>query len=128
MKTCLMLFLLACFVTYSESALSCFSCTDADTNLKCNLHVPDVCASGQVCRTSTSSVGGSYKINKGCADKTQCDIQSVFGSVNVVVASTSVKCCDNFMCNINGSTTARMNLLLLVLSALVLLVVGNITK
>ncbi|XP_028673908.2 lymphocyte antigen 6E-like isoform X1 [Erpetoichthys calabaricus] len=128
MKTCLMLFLLACFVNYSESALSCFSCTDADTNLNCNLRLPEVCASGQVCRTSTSSLGGSYKISKGCADKTQCDIQSVFGSVNIGVASTSVKCCDYLLCNINGSTTARLNLLLLGVSALVLLVVGNITK
>ncbi|XP_039593222.1 lymphocyte antigen 6E-like [Polypterus senegalus] len=127
MKTCLTLFLLACFVAYSEP-LSCFSCKDAETNLNCNFNLPDTCAANQVCVTATYSLGGSHKINKGCVNKNECDAVSAFGNINIGVASTSVKCCDSFLCNINGSTTARLNLLLLGVSALVLLIVGNITK
>ncbi|XP_039593468.1 lymphocyte antigen 6E-like [Polypterus senegalus] len=127
MKTYLTLFLLACFITYSEP-LSCFSCKDADTNLRCNFNLPETCSANQVCVTSTSTLGGSFKITKGCIDQDSCDVASIFGNIDVGVASTSVKCCDYFLCNINGSTTARLNLLLLGVSALVLLVVGNITK
>ncbi|XP_028673909.2 lymphocyte antigen 6E-like isoform X2 [Erpetoichthys calabaricus] len=127
MKTCLTLFLLACFVAYSEP-LSCFSCSNADTNFNCDFNLPQSCAENQVCFTATYTLGGSYKINKGCVNQNECDAASVFGNIDIGVASTSVKCCDYLLCNINGSTTARLNLLLLGVSALVLLVVGNITK
>uniref|UniRef100_A0A8C4STL3 UPAR/Ly6 domain-containing protein n=1 Tax=Erpetoichthys calabaricus TaxID=27687 RepID=A0A8C4STL3_ERPCA len=62
--------------------------------------------------------GGSYKINKGCVNQNECDAASVFGNIDIGVASTSVKCCDYLLCNINGSTTARLNLLLLGVSYL----------
>uniref|UniRef100_A0A8C4SSB6 UPAR/Ly6 domain-containing protein n=1 Tax=Erpetoichthys calabaricus TaxID=27687 RepID=A0A8C4SSB6_ERPCA len=74
-----------------------------------------------------SWVCGSTTINKGCLNGATCTAGSVLGNINIGVASTSMQCCSTDFCNFNGSTTARVNLVLLGISILVIYFVGKTT-
>ncbi|XP_039592996.1 lymphocyte antigen 6E-like isoform X2 [Polypterus senegalus] len=124
MKAALILLSLMGFTTCS--ALQCFQCSNAASNFDCMLKGFTSCSSG-MCYTSVASAGGSTTINKGCLSGTSCTAGSILGNINIGVASTSMRCCSTELCNFNGSTTARVNLVLLGISILVIYFVGKTT-
>ncbi|XP_028673641.1 lymphocyte antigen 6E-like isoform X1 [Erpetoichthys calabaricus] len=125
MKAALILLSLMGFTSCSE-ALQCFQCSNAASNFDCILKGFASCSSG-MCYTSVASAGGSTTINKGCLNGATCTAGSVLGNINIGVASTSMQCCSTDFCNFNGSTTARVNLVLLGISILVIYFVGKTT-
>ncbi|XP_041097475.1 prostate stem cell antigen-like [Polyodon spathula] len=122
MKTALALLLLAFISSCAVEALSCYTCTDSTSNEACNNKTAQNCSStDDTCMTTIVTMLKVHNITKLCTTKSAC---------NSAANSTSerkVTCCNTNLCNVNGSTTARLNVLLLGASAALLLLVSKIT-
>ncbi|KAK6491289.1 prostate stem cell antigen-like [Huso huso] len=124
MKTSLALLLLA-FIG-SRAALLCYQCTAALSNDACNTNTQN-CATEDTCMTTVITVLGINTITKECATNSACNA-AVASDVSVgALGGNKVTCCSMDLCNVNGSTTARLNVLLLGASAALLFLVSRIT-
>ncbi|XP_041105159.1 prostate stem cell antigen-like [Polyodon spathula] len=132
MKTVLALLLFGCFTTCTVEALKCYYCAASFNNSDCN-KVSIACSIGDSCMTAVSATRGNPIIMKMCHVKAACSAAASSGSLSVEgsVISATVMCCNTDLCNTrelyDGSTTARLNVLLLGASAALLFLVSKIT-
>ncbi|MGH0176686.1 UNVERIFIED_CONTAM: hypothetical protein FKN15_077612 [Acipenser sinensis] len=77
--------------------------------------------------TTVITALGIKTITKECASNSACNA-AVASDVSVgALGGSKVTCCSMDLCNVNGSTTARLNVLLLGASAALLFLVSRIT-
>ncbi|XP_033914191.1 prostate stem cell antigen-like [Acipenser ruthenus] len=126
MKTSLALLLLAFISSRAAEALSCYKCTASLSNDACNTNTQN-CTTEDTCMTTVITVLGINTITKECATNSACNA-AVAANVSVgALGGSKVTCCSMDLCNVNGSTTARLNVLLLGASAALLFLVSRIT-
>ncbi|KAK1173062.1 lymphocyte antigen 6A-2/6E-1-like [Acipenser oxyrinchus oxyrinchus] len=132
MKTVLASLLFVCFTACSVKALQCYQCAAAFNNSDCN-KMSVACPIGDLCMTALSATRGNPIIMKMCNPKAVCSAAANSGSFSIEgsVITATVTCCNTDLCNVNafysGSTTARLNVLLLGASAALLFLVSRIT-
>ncbi|MGH0164005.1 UNVERIFIED_CONTAM: hypothetical protein FKN15_046092 [Acipenser sinensis] len=116
---------------YVMKALQCYQCAAAFNNNDCN-KVSVACPIGDSCMTAVSATRGNPIIMKMCNAKAVCSAAANSGSFSIEgsVISATVTCCNTDLCNVNafysGSTTARLNVLLLGASAALLFLPGDL--
>ncbi|XP_041102440.1 prostate stem cell antigen-like [Polyodon spathula] len=126
MKTALALLLLAFISSCAVEALSCYQCIIALSNSDCNKNV-QTCTTEDRCMTNVITTFGINYISKQCSSSSDCN-NAIANNVDIgVLGKNNVTCCNTNLCNVNGSTTARLNVLLLGASAALLLLVSKIT-
>ncbi|KAK1173059.1 prostate stem cell antigen-like [Acipenser oxyrinchus oxyrinchus] len=126
MKTSLALLLLAFISSRAVEALSCYKCTASLSNDACNTNT-QICTTEDTCMTTVITTLGINTITKKCATNSACNA-AVASDVSVgALGGSKVTCCPMDLCNVNGSTTARLNVLLLGASAALLFLVSRIT-
>ncbi|XP_051791889.1 ly6/PLAUR domain-containing protein 2-like isoform X7 [Erpetoichthys calabaricus] len=119
MRTCLTLFLLPCFITYSVQALKCYTCLFATSKADCTKNTA-TCSSGEdTCMSTVNTVNGQSTYTKICAASLVC---SAAAALNSQTATTS--CCTTDLCN--SSSTFKMNFWLLGFCAVVIFFVSCI--
>ncbi|XP_041102612.1 prostate stem cell antigen-like isoform X1 [Polyodon spathula] len=126
MKTSLALLLLAFISSHAVEALLCYQCNAALSNNACNMNTEN-CSAGDTCKTTVIRTNGVTTITKACVTNSACNIV-ISSNVSVGVRDERIEtCCNTDLCNVNGSTTARLNVLLLGASAALLFLVSKIT-
>ncbi|KAK1173029.1 prostate stem cell antigen-like [Acipenser oxyrinchus oxyrinchus] len=123
MKTVLALLLLAFVSSCAVEALSCYTCSASDSNEACNNKTVQNCSSADdTCMTTVITALKVHSITKLCATKSVCDTTAAASN-----SEGKVTCCNTDLCNVSGSTTATLNVLLLGASAALLFLVSRIT-
>ncbi|XP_028673911.2 prostate stem cell antigen-like isoform X10 [Erpetoichthys calabaricus] len=113
MKTCLTLFLLAGFITYSVKALKCYICAVTTSKADCTNNT-EMCSSGEdTCMTIVSTVNRQSNYTKICTTSQGCS--AVANANNQFVTAT---CCSTDLCN--SSSAFKMNFWLLGFCAVVI--------
>ncbi|MGH0151676.1 UNVERIFIED_CONTAM: hypothetical protein FKN15_019747 [Acipenser sinensis] len=123
MKTTLALLLLAFVSSCAVEALSCYTCTASVSNEACNNKTVQNCTSeDDTCMTTVATALKVHSITKLCTTKSICDTAAAASN-----SEGKASCCNTDLCNVSGSTTARLNVLLLGASAALLFLVSRIT-
>ncbi|XP_051791886.1 lymphocyte antigen 6B-like isoform X4 [Erpetoichthys calabaricus] len=118
MRTCLTLFLLPCFITYSVKALKCYTCAVTTSHADCIANTA-VCSAGQdTCMSIVSSAEGQSAYAKACSTSQGC---SAAATLNSQIVTTT--CCTTDLCN--SSSAFKMNFWLLGLCAVFIFFVSR---
>ncbi|XP_051791890.1 lymphocyte antigen 6B-like isoform X8 [Erpetoichthys calabaricus] len=118
MRTCLTLFLLPCFITYSVQALKCYTCLFATSKADCTKNTA-TCSSGEdTCMSTVNTVKGQSAYAKACSTSQGC---SAAATLNSQIVTTT--CCTTDLCN--SSSAFKMNFWLLGLCAVFIFFVSR---
>ncbi|XP_006125998.2 lymphocyte antigen 6E-like [Pelodiscus sinensis] len=86
------------------ASLSCFTCSEESSNLKCL--TPTQCGdSDKYCLTiyATGGIGD----NKGQRISKKCSSVCPQTNLNIGIAALSTSCCETFLCNFSGASSVR---------------------
>ncbi|KAJ8333639.1 hypothetical protein SKAU_G00416470 [Synaphobranchus kaupii] len=119
MNTGLTFFLVITLFCFAADALECYVCSSSSSNTVCNQKTQNCSGSDDTCMTTVTHVVGIQSIQKACSLSVPC-MTAAANSISFVIGGNTVTCCTTDLCNVNGFAITRLNVLLLVLPAALL--------